>query len=174
MYGERFSFFVRHSFVTYTQRCRLLRAKQIKQTFCLYPKSVNMCVSMYMYVCMCVSASIYARMPERDTACSFLGPWYWTFFIVKVFCQRFKVVFFSPRQGGTSLAGGRLIACLCVGVYVCVCRLLVLSFLFLGNRRNRKLSDQPEAPPAFALYTDTARCLYLCVCVSIYTDVCTI
>lgn len=129
-------------------------------------------------VCECMCISVYARVcgkPERYCLLvaeslilnffhceSFLPTVQGCFFHTARTLTRGHLV--SPRGGTVQLP-----ASVWVRISMCVCRLLVLSFLFLGNRRNRKLSKQLEA---FAFHThrycSLCVCLYVCLLMYIY------
>lgn len=141
MYREGFSFFV-----TYTQRCRLA-CKANKANFLFIPR-----VSVCLCACECISLSIVCVCQAREilpARCWVLDT---ELFSLWKFFANGSRLFFShcpPQTRGHRVAqrGDSSIACLsvCTSVCVCVWRLPVLSFLFLGNRRNRKLSKQLEA-----------------------------
>lgn len=136
MYREGFSFFV-----TYTQRCRLA-CKANKANFLFIPR---------VSVCECVYLSMLCVCQAREILPDVAGSLILNFFHCESFLPTVQGCFFhtAPTQTrGTRLAqrGDSSIACRgTMSMCVCVCRLPVLSFLFLGNRRNRKLSKQLEA-----------------------------
>lgn len=122
--------------------------------------------------CECVYLSMLCVCQAREILPDVAGSLILNFFHCESFLPTVQGCFFhtAPTQTrGTRLAqrGDSSIACRgTMSMCVCVCRLPVLSFLFLGNRRNRKLSKQLEA---FAFtHRHCSLSLWLYVCLNIY------